>query len=214
MHALRNVCTSCGQELKLDWGICPYCNAQVAVRTKGAAPKTGAEVPEFEVTPEEPPPPAAPEKPAAPAAAAPLAPAAGGTAPVTAPIKKPYILVVDDDSSIKRVIKKALKQLPFEVEIDTAGDGAEALEMVEERPPDMVMTDVMMPEMDGFTLCQRLREGLRTAFVPIMMLTADANETNRTKGFLMGTDDYVSKPFSVPDLNARVLRLLRRTYGL
>jgi DNA-binding response OmpR family regulator len=136
------------------------------------------------------------------------------TAPTLAPVKTPYILVVDDDDSIKKIIKKALKQLPLEVEVDTAGNGLEAMAKVEERPPDLVMLDVMMPGMDGFSVCQRLREGLRTAFVPIMMLTADANESNRTKGFLMGTDDYVSKPFSVPDLNARVLRLLRRTYGL
>ena len=80
--------------------------------------------------------------------------------------------------------------------------------------PDLVITDVMMPRMDGITLCQRLREDIRTAFVPVMMLTANADETNRTKGYLVGTDDYVNKPFSVPDLNARVMRLLRRTYGL
>jgi DNA-binding response OmpR family regulator len=102
----------------------------------------------------------------------------------------------------------------MEMDIITAGDGAEALKAVEQSPPDLVITDVMMPRMDGITLCQRLREDIRTAFVPVMMLTANADETNRTKGYLVGTDDYVNKPFSVPDLNARVLRLLRRTYGL
>ena len=77
-----------------------------------------------------------------------------------------------------------------------------------------MITDIMMPRVDGFGLCQRLREDIRTAFVPVMMLTASADEAFRTKGYLIGTDDYVNKPFSVPDLNARVLRLLRRTYGL
>ena len=211
MHALRNVCSACGQELKLDWGICPYCNAQVTARKPVATPKAAADVPEFEVTADE-----RPESPQAPAPA-PIVAAAPGLAPVTtasAPVKTPYILVVDDDDGIKKVIKKALQQLPLEVEIEMASDGQEALEKVEVRPPDLVLLDVMMPGMGGFTLCQKLREGLRTAFVPIMMLTADANESNRTKGFLLGTDDYVSKPFSVPDLNARVMRLLRRTYGL
>jgi DNA-binding response OmpR family regulator len=68
--------------------------------------------------------------------------------------------------------------------------------------------------MDGITLCQKLREDFRTAFIPIMMLTASADESNRTKAYMVGTDDYITKPFAVPDLNARVMRLLRRTYGL
>jgi len=209
MHALRSVCQACGQELKLEWGICPYCNAQVAARAKSAtAPPATAEIPEFVVVEEEKP--EAPPSP--PSATAPPAPPTVKT--VAATVKTPYILVVDDDDGIKKVIQKALQQLPLEVEIELASDGQEALDKVELRPPDLVLLDVMMPGMGGFTLCQRLREGLRTAFVPIMMLTADANESNRTKGFLLGTDDYVSKPFSVPDLNARVMRLLRRTYGL
>lgn len=208
LHALRNVCQSCGQELKLEWGICPYCNASVTARSpkQAATAKAAPDIPEFVVAAED-----TPQPPIAPPAALPPVEAPG---PSAAPVKTPYILVVDDDDGIKKVIKKALRQLPLNVEVDTAADGLEAMAKVEERPPDLVLTDVMMPGMDGFTLCQKLRAGLRTAFVPIMMLTADANESNRTKGFLLGTDDYVSKPFSVPDLNARVLRLLRRTYGL
>ena len=72
----------------------------------------------------------------------------------------------------------------------------------------------MRSDMDGITLCQKLREGFQTAFIPIMMLTASADEANRTKAYMVGTDDYVTKPFTIPDLNARVMRLLRRTYGL
>jgi type IV pilus assembly protein PilB len=196
MYALKNLCSSCGQEMKLDWKICPYCNA----RSGPAAPVE----PTQKALPGE-------------AEAAPAA--EGGPAPRRGPAylpapKKPRVLVVDDDDGIKKVIQKALSQLPMEMDILLAGDGVEALKTIEEQTPDLVITDVMMPRMDGITLCKQLREDIRTAFVPIMMLTANADETNRTKGYLVGTDDYVNKPFSVPDLNARVLRLLRRTYGL
>jgi two-component system sensor histidine kinase ChiS len=85
---------------------------------------------------------------------------------------------------------------------------------VESFRPDLVVLDVMMPGMTGFEVCQKLRSNLQTAFIPIMMLTGNTDEESRTKGFLVGTDDYMAKPFSVPELHARVLRLLRRTYGL
>jgi type IV pilus assembly protein PilB len=195
MYALKNLCGSCGQELKLEWKACPYCNA-----------RTGAQAP-AEITQK-----ALPGD-VEPGSAEGAAPQRRGPQFLPAP-KKPRVLVVDDDDGIKKVIQKALSQLPLEMDILTAGDGAEALKAVEQNPPDLVITDVMMPRMDGITLCQRLREDIRTAFVPVMMLTANADETNRTKGYLVGTDDYVNKPFSVPDLNARVMRLLRRTYGL
>jgi len=128
--------------------------------------------------------------------------------------KKPRVLVVDDDDSLKRLVQLALSRLPLPIDILMASDGEEALIIVEQQPPDLVISDVMMPRMDGLTLCQRLRQDIRTAFVPIMLLTANTDEADRTQGYLVGTDDYVTKPFSVPDLNARVMRLLRRTYGL
>jgi CheY-like chemotaxis protein len=141
-------------------------------------------------------------------------PATPGQPELPPAAKKPRILIVDDDEGIKRVIEKALKMLPLETEIVTAADGIEALEKIEQQPVDLVIVDVMMPRMDGLGVCRRLREDIRTAFVPVMMLTASADESIRTKGYLVGTDDYVSKPFSTSDLNARVMRLLRRTYGL
>ncbi len=201
LHALKHVCSSCGQELKLEWKICPYCNAPVAPRVEQSAAKA---LPSG--TPALPSAPPAPGQPAG----RPEAP----RLPAGASVKKPRILVVDDDEGIKKVIEKSLTQLPIEVEVETASDGEEALAAAERQPPDMVILDVMMPRVDGFTVCQKLREGIRTAFVPIMMLTASADEAARTKGYLVGTDDYATKPFSVPDLNARVMRLLRRTYGL
>jgi two-component system alkaline phosphatase synthesis response regulator PhoP len=100
------------------------------------------------------------------------------------------------------------------MEIVTAADGQEAVQKATEMPPDFVVLDVMMPRMDGFETCQRLRQNVRTAFVPVLMLTASADEASRTKGYLVGTDDYMSKPFLPLDLNLRVTRLLRRTYGI
>ncbi len=202
LHALKYLCESCGQELKLEWKICPYCNTRVerAPSAEGALralPPGSALAPARKVAG------------ALPAAAGP-AEARGERAPV----KKPRILVVDDDDGIKKVVQKALQQLPLDSDIMTASDGEEALAAVEENIPDLVISDVMMPKMDGITLCQKLREDFRTAFIPIMMLTASADESNRTKAYMVGTDDYITKPFAVPDLNARVMRLLRRTYGL
>jgi DNA-binding response OmpR family regulator len=95
-----------------------------------------------------------------------------------------------------------------------AKDGVEALEMAREATPDLVILDVMMPRMDGFETCRALRENVRTAFVPILMLTASADQSSRSKGYLIGTDDYMAKPFLPVDLKLRIARLLRRTYGI
>jgi type IV pilus assembly protein PilB len=196
LHALKHMCRSCGQELKLEWRICPYCNTRTSRDGDIQAPPkvlTATAGGEAEPQPEA------------------AAPARAATRPAP---KRPRVLVVDDDPGIKTVIQKAISQLPVELDIATASDGAEAIAAIEQHPPDLVILDVMMPRMDGFSVCQKMREDVRTAFVPVMMLTANADETNRTKGYLVGTDDYMNKPFSVPDLNARVMRLLRRTYGL
>ena len=133
---------------------------------------------------------------------------------LTAPVKHPRILVVDDDALIRRSVSAALTRLEVQPEIRTASNGREALAIVEEEIPDLVVLDVMMPELNGFEVCERLRQNLRTAFVPILMLTRNSDEAHRTKGFVVGTDDFMAKPFSVPELAARVTRLLRRTYGL
>jgi type IV pilus assembly protein PilB len=213
MHALRYLCDACGQELKLEWKLCPYCNTRVnrsAAESEGAPKALPAGSDEAPTAAEAPPAEAA-------AAAAASGPGDGPPLRARAPIagvKKPRILVVDDDEGIKKVIQKALGQLPYEVDIRTAADGVEAVEQVAQEAPDLVVLDVMMPRMDGFAVCQKLREDVRTTFIPIMMLTANADEGSRTKGYLVGTDDYLTKPFSVPELNARVMRLLRRTYGI
>jgi DNA-binding response OmpR family regulator len=102
----------------------------------------------------------------------------------------------------------------MDVEILTASDGIQALESVGTNKVDLVILDVKMPRMDGFGVCEGLRKDIRTAFLPILMLTANGSQESRTKGYLVGTDDFVSKPFTPPDLVARVSRLLRRTYGI
>jgi DNA-binding response OmpR family regulator len=130
------------------------------------------------------------------------------------PPRKLRVLVVDDDEDIRQVVGFTLRKLPLALDVVMATDGQDAVEKAEAAPPDLVILDVMMPRMDGFQTCERLRQNVRTAFVPILMLTASADESSRTKGYLVGTDDYMSKPFLPPDLNLRVTRLLRRTYGI
>jgi OmpR family response regulator RpaB len=124
------------------------------------------------------------------------------------------VLVVDDDADIRMVVSATLRNLQVPVEVVQAEDGLDALEKVKTATPDLVVLDVMMPRMDGFDTCRALRENVRTAFVPILMLTASADQDSRTKGYLIGTDDYMSKPFMPLDLKMRIGRLLRRTYGI
>ena len=123
-------------------------------------------------------------------------------------------LVVDDDASIRTIVSKSLEQLPFPVEIQSASNGLEGFEKVKSIRPDMVVLDIMMPGMDGFEVCQKLRSQVETAFIPVIMLTANPSEEGRIKGYLAGTDDYLAKPFNIAELHARVTRLLRRSYGI
>jgi type IV pilus assembly protein PilB len=123
-------------------------------------------------------------------------------------------LVVDDDDDIRMIVAATLRKMAVPMEIVQARDGMEAIEKAREAPPDLAILDVMMPRMDGFDTCRALRADVRTAFVPILMLTASADQDSRTRGYLIGTDDYMSKPFMPVDLKLRVARLLRRTYGI
>jgi DNA-binding response OmpR family regulator len=124
------------------------------------------------------------------------------------------VLIVDDDADIRMVVSATLRKLHVPVEVVQADDGLDAMEKVKAATPDLVVLDVMMPRMDGFDTCRALRENVRTAFVPILMLTASADQDSRTKGYLIGTDDYMAKPFLPMDLKLRISRLLRRTYGI
>lgn len=120
----------------------------------------------------------------------------------------PRILVVDDEPSLRRLIERYLSMQGYEVVV--ASDGNEALERIAEQIPDLVITDVMMPHMDGWDLVQRLRSSVDLLFVPIIYVTALGGGKDRIQGFRLGADDYVTKPFELEELSLRVRRVLSR----
>jgi two-component system phosphate regulon response regulator PhoB len=122
--------------------------------------------------------------------------------------KKPKILVVDDEPDAVELVAFNLKTAGFEVV--TADDGEEALRKAQSAGPDLIVLDLMLPEMDGLEVCKHLRSGEATANVPIIMLTARAGEVDRVLGLELGADDYLTKPFSPRELVLRIKKLLRR----
>ena len=120
------------------------------------------------------------------------------------------ILVVDDESRMRKLVKDFLEREGFEVL--EAGDGMEAMEIFyEEKEIALIILDVMMPKMDGWQVCREVRQSSK---VPIIMLTARSEERDELQGFDLGTDEYISKPFSPKILVARVEAVLRRTHGI
>ena len=117
------------------------------------------------------------------------------------------ILVVDDEQSIRELLEFNLKKNGYETL--TAADGLEALQKAE--GTDLILLDLMLPEIDGIEVCRRLKTAARTADIPIIMLTAKAEEVDRIIGLEMGADDYVDKPFSMRELMARIKAVLRRS---
>ncbi len=118
------------------------------------------------------------------------------------------LLVVDDDPFIARLLEIELRAAGYDVRV--ASDGNAALEIARERSPDLVLADVMMPNMDGFELTRRLRQDPRTATVSVIMLTARGLSADKLEGFAIGADDYIVKPFDTPELLARIRGVLRR----
>lgn len=118
------------------------------------------------------------------------------------------ILVIEDDPAIEELVVHYLRSDGYAVR--TARDGAEGLELAGRLDPSLVILDVMLPGMDGLEVCKSLRRRDKTANVPILMLTAKGEETDRIVGLELGADDYVTKPFSPKELMARVKALLRR----
>jgi two-component system, OmpR family, alkaline phosphatase synthesis response regulator PhoP len=116
------------------------------------------------------------------------------------------ILVVEDEKPLAKVLRFNLEREGHEVQ--TASDGLAALESARAGRPDLVILDVMLPKLDGFEVCRRLRAELA---VPVLMLTARKEEVDRVLGLELGADDYVTKPFSVRELLARVKAILRRS---
>jgi DNA-binding response OmpR family regulator len=116
------------------------------------------------------------------------------------------ILVVDDEPAVTDLLAYNLRKAHYDVLV--AADGRQALQLAREATPDLILLDLMLPEVDGLDVCRELR---KTSSVPIIMITALGEETDRVVGLELGADDYVSKPFSVRELMARIKAVLRRT---
>jgi DNA-binding response OmpR family regulator len=121
----------------------------------------------------------------------------------------PHVLVADDDAWILRMVATVLEKRGYSVE--TAVDGEDALARALARTPDLLITDVMMPKMDGWSLVRQLRSHGELAMLPVIFLTALSSEDDRIRGFRLGADDYVTKPFRFEELDLRVAKTLRRT---
>jgi two-component system phosphate regulon response regulator PhoB len=121
------------------------------------------------------------------------------------------ILIVEDEPDLRDVLEYNLRQAGHETV--AAASASEALRLVKARQPDLVVLDLMLPDRPGTDVCRELRAGAATRGLPILMLTARAEEIDRVVGFELGADDYVTKPFSMRELLLRVAALLRRSQG-
>jgi len=121
----------------------------------------------------------------------------------------PRILIVEDEEPLSMLLKYNLEAKDYTVEVVARGDDAEVY--LQESIPDLLLLDWMLPGISGIELCRRLRQRPETERLPIIMLTARGEESERLRGFELGADDYVVKPFSVPEMMARVSAMLRRS---
>jgi len=122
--------------------------------------------------------------------------------------EKPRILLVDDERAIVDSLRYALEQEGYDVL--AAGEGSEALELARTKTPDLILLDIMLPGMSGFEICRMIRQ---ESTVPILMLTARGDEPDRVVGLDLGADDYITKPFSLREVLARVRAALRRAHA-
>jgi DNA-binding response OmpR family regulator len=120
--------------------------------------------------------------------------------------EKVTILAIDDDASILYLLKRSLEADSYDVLI--AGDGQTGLDLFARESPNLIILDITMPEMDGYTVCRRIRE---VSQVPVIIITARGQEDDKITGFECGADDYLTKPFSIRELKARVKSVLRRS---
>jgi two-component system OmpR family response regulator len=128
---------------------------------------------------------------------------------VTTSIPEARLLVVEDEPNIRELLATSLRFAGFEVHV--AGDGATAIKQATAHEPDLVVLDVMLPDMDGFTVTRKLRDSGR--ILPIVFVTARDSLEDKIKGLTVGGDDYVTKPFSLEEVVARIRAVLRRTRG-
>ena len=118
----------------------------------------------------------------------------------------PRILVIDDDPSISELVSVNLEMAGYDV--SQASDGVKGQALAVQLLPDLIMLDLMLPKVDGLTVCQRLRRDSRTAEIPVLMLTALGQTQDKVDGFNAGADDYLTKPFSAEELRARIGNLI------
>jgi len=123
--------------------------------------------------------------------------------------KAPSVLIVDDEPNILLSLQFLMKKTGYDVR--TAKDGEEALAEISRAAPDLVLLDVMMPKIDGFSVCQRIRANPEWKHMRVIMLTARGRDVEREKGLALGADDYITKPFSTKDAIARVEAALAKS---
>ncbi|MEM9178413.1 MAG: phosphate regulon transcriptional regulator PhoB [Pseudomonadota bacterium] len=121
---------------------------------------------------------------------------------------KPFIVIAEDETAVSELLRYNLESEGYETAI--ANDGDEAMLLLDERIPDLMLLDWMLPKISGIEICRRVRTRQETANLPIIMLTARTEEADRIRGLETGADDYVTKPFSTNELMARVKAVLRR----
>jgi len=121
---------------------------------------------------------------------------------------QPYILVMEDEDALATLLQYNLEKEGYDVAV--ASDGEEGMLQVEERTPDLILLDWMLPKLSGIEVCRRVRGRAETRNLPIIMLTARGEETDRVRGLDTGADDYMTKPFSMAELTARIRAVLRR----
>ena len=121
---------------------------------------------------------------------------------------QPYVLVMEDEDALATLVQYNLEKEGYRVVI--AADGEEGMLQIEERMPDLVLLDWMLPKLSGIEVCRRIRGKAETRNLPIIMLTARGEETDRVRGLDTGADDYMTKPFSMTELIARIRAVLRR----
>ena len=121
---------------------------------------------------------------------------------------KPYVMIAEDDKAVAELLRYNLEREGYDTSV--APDGDEAMILLDERAPDLVLLDWMLPKVPGIEVCRRIRSKPDTANLPVIMLTARSEEADRIRGLDTGADDYVTKPFSTTELMARVRAVLRR----
>jgi two-component system phosphate regulon response regulator PhoB len=123
-------------------------------------------------------------------------------------VATPFILIVEDEDALATLLQYNLEKEGYRTQL--AGDGEEAMRQIEETPPDLVILDWMLPKISGIEVCRRIRARPETRNLPVIMLTARGEESDRIRGLDTGADDYISKPFSMTELTARLRAVLRR----